>query len=335
MPVKIPYVDLRGYTPLELLFLYRTRARALVKAAANSYGWASRAASAAVLPLAERASRRWLEKSANPYLGEIARIAEEVGVPGAFTLNLCFEWGCTSGVWRGDDGAVLRRVLDWPFPLLGEHVVVAHQAAEAGEFYNVTWPGYCGVLQGMAPGRFAAALNQAPMRRRGAGKAGDWALGRLGVGHRAALPPAHLLRLAFETAPDYAAAKALLCSTPLAVPAIYILSGRTGEGCVIERTEEAYEARGLANGHVCATNHFKSRLNETGQGWRERPIDSRGRIIHARTLPPAAAGFSWFVPPIANRNSRLAMVANAAARSLSVMGTAGVEPVTEPFHLPA
>ena len=36
----------------------------------------------------------------------------------------------------------------------------------AGEFFNVTWPGYVGVLTALAPDRFGASINQAPLRRR-------------------------------------------------------------------------------------------------------------------------------------------------------------------------
>ena len=332
--VKIPYVDLGGYTPLELLFLHRRSAALLVEGAKRTFGEASLLASTLTMPWTDRASHRWLEKSDNPYLREIEAMAEALGLPGVYTLNLCFEWGCTSGAWRSDGTPFLRRVLDWPFPALGEHIVVAHQKGQAGAFFNVTWPGLSGILQAMAPGRFAAAINQAPMRRRGAGFVGDWALGRIAVARNTALPPSHLLRQAFETAPDYAAAKAMLCTTPLAVPAIFVLCGiGNGEGCVIERSEEAFAVREMADGHVCATNHFESHLNDAGQGWRARPIDSRGRLVCARTLGPATDLF-WFTPPIANVNSRLALTANAANGTLMVMGTAGERPVTEIFRLP-
>src|SRR6202012_2110269 len=144
-----------------------------------------------------------------------------------------------------------------PFPKLGENVVVAKQHAKAGVFFNMTWSGFNGVLQAMAPDRFAAAINQAPMRRRGAGYAGDWLQARIAVSKSAALPPAHLLRRVFETAPDYAAAQDMLCRTPIAVPAIFILSGvAAGEGCVIERTESAFPLRTMERGRVCAGNHF-------------------------------------------------------------------------------
>jgi hypothetical protein len=331
MLATIPYVDIRGYTPLELLFLYKRRARMLVQGAAGTFGGA---ASRLAMPLSDRASHRWLRTSHNPYLAEIELIAEAVGVPGAYTLNLCFEWGCTSGVWNGGGAPLLRRVLDWPFPLLGDSVVVAHQSSRSGDFFNVTWPGFSGVLQAMAPGRFAAALNQAPMRKRGTGLAGDWLLGRFGVGRSTAVPPSHLLRHVFETARDYGAAKSMLCSIPVAVPAIFTLSGvHSGEGCVIERTEDDYAVRELAQGRVCAANHFESGLKDTGHGWRARPIDSEGRLACAQGMAGSAGGFSWFVPPVANRNSRLAMTAQATG-ALSVLGTFGERPVTEPFELP-
>jgi hypothetical protein len=339
---KIAYADIRGHTPLELLFLHRKSARAMAEAAKRTFGMASQMLSAAALPMADRVSRRWLEKSHNPYLGEIDEMAATLDIPGVYTLNICLEWGCTGGVWRSEDGPLLRRTLDWPFPELGEHIVVARQDGPGGEFFNVTWPSISGILQAVAPGRFAAAINQGPLRRCGAGLIGDWVLGRLAVGRNLALPPTHLLRRAFETAVDYAAAKALLCNIPVAVPTIFILAGPRGsEGCVIERTETDFEAREMTDGQVSAANHFESRLAQIGRGWRARPIDSYGRSAGARALDSARAlanekpGFAWFVPPIANVNCRLAMIAKAAKGQLMVMGTAGAQPVTEVFRLPA
>jgi hypothetical protein len=331
---RIPLVDLRGYTPLELLFLFRSRALALANAATTMGGEGFRAASRLMLPAADRASRRWLERSRNPYAQEIGLMAEALQTPGLYTMNVCFEWACTTGGWQTETGPLLRRVVDWPIPRLGEFVVVAQQSGKLGDFFNVTWPGYSGVLQAMAPGRFAAAANLGPMRRRGAGLLGDWLLGRFKLPE--ALPPTHLLRRVFETARDYTAAKTMLSLTPVAVPTIFVLAGtRAGEACVIERSEDSYAVREAGGGRVCATNHFESSLSETGYGWRARPIDSRGRYAKAMTLTREAEVFSWFTPPIANANSRLAMIANAAASSLSVLGTLGAEPATEVFELPA
>jgi hypothetical protein len=328
--VQIPFADLGG--PLGLLRHYRAEAVALAAAARRSFGAASYLTSAALLPALDALSRRWLEASGNPYRHEIYTIGETLGVPGAITLNLCLEWGCTCGVWDTGEATLLRRVLDWPFPRLGELMVVARQTGPAGAFYNVTWPGYCGVLQAMAAGRFAAAGNQAPMKKRGLGYVGDWAANRLAVPR--ALPPAHLLRRVFETAPDYAAAKAMLCGEPLAVPAIFTLSGTCrGEGCVVERSEEAFSLHEIEDGRVCAANHFVKPPDGRALDWRARPIDSAGRYACAQRLA-ASDDFSWFVPPIANVNSRLALIADAAKGTLAVMGTAGARPSTEIFRLP-
>jgi hypothetical protein len=328
---KIPLVDLRGHTPLELLFLFRRPANILLDGALSLVGHGPGQVLAAAT---DRLSRRWLEKTANPYLGEIDLIAQAIHRPGAYVLNTCLEWGCTSGAWSGPDGPFLRRVLDWPLPRLGEFVAVAQYSSRVGNYFNVTWPGFAGVLQAMAPGRFAAAVNQAPRRKHVGGFVGAWVAGRIKTGARQALPPVHLLRRVFETARDYAAARQVLSMTPLAVPAIFTLTGaRTGEACVIERTEDAFAVRELASGHVCAANHFQSSLNETELGWKARPIDSPGRLAQAMELAGESEDFAWFTPPIANVNSRLAMVANAVTGGLTVLGVNGPQSATEVFTL--
>jgi len=82
-------------------------------------------------------------------------------------------FACTTSAAPGPNGApLLRRSLDWPFDGLGRCVEIAWQSGPAGDFYNVTWPGAVGVLSAMAPGRFCAVINQAPMRRRTRGLIG-------------------------------------------------------------------------------------------------------------------------------------------------------------------
>jgi hypothetical protein len=336
--VEIPLVDLRGRSPAALVELYPEKARALIAAASNTFGLVSRAASAVALPLGDRASKAWLARSGNPYRGEIDAIAAHLDLRGAHALNICFEWGCTSGVREIDGSPRLHRVLDWAFPALGENLVVARQSGPAGEFYNITWPGLSGSFQSFAPGRFTAAINQAPMKRHNASYIGDWMKNRLVVDKRTGLPPAHLLRHVFETIPDYAAAKEKLSTTEIAVPAIFILAGiNPGEGCVIERTEDEFAIRALKDGAVCAANHFETRLNATAGGWRARPIDSVGRAKSARALRDRdfAGDFLWFRAPIANAHSRLAFEADAVNGTLILMGTAGDAPVTEVFRLAA
>lgn len=334
--VNIPYIDLRGaFTPLDLVYIKRKQAHALLDTIKGTFGAASRIPSAVLLRMSDRISLRWLRKTDNPYLWEITRIAEEIGEAGVLTMNACMEWSCTGGVWQSMDGPTLRRVLDWPFPALGKMMAVAHFTGKVGPYYNITWPGLAGMFQGMAPDRFAAAINQAPMRKLGAGLVGDWAAGKIVFGRGEGLPPSHLLRQVFETAPDYDTAKALLCRSEIAVPAIFILAGiRDFEGCVIERTEKEYRVRDMADGRVCTANHFL-RPPEGGEAdWRPRPIDSAGRYAQACRLPAEGSNFSWFVEPIANQNSKLAFAARPRAGRLSLVGTEGTTPVTEVFRVP-
>jgi hypothetical protein len=334
--VEIPLIDIRGGTPFDLVTRFPDKARALASAVQNTFGLATRAVTAVGFPLTDRASRNWLVRGGNPYLPEIDRMANALSIRGVYTLNVCFEWGCTTGVWNRNDRPELHRVLDWAFPTLGESMMVAHQNGPAGDFYNITWPGLSGSFQGLAPGRFALAINQAPMRRQGASYVGDWARNRLAVRKHVGLPPAHLLRQVMETAPDYAAARDMLLRTVIAVPAIFILSGtQAGEGCVIERTETDGAIRALDGSSVCVANHFETSLDAAGKGWRARPIDSAGRVRAARALGEEsfATPFAWFKSPIANKNSRLAFSADAAAGTLRLIGTAGPKPVTAEFRL--
>ena len=330
----IPFVDIRGGTPLELLVRFPDKAKALAKATTETFGAASRIASRAAFPFTDRASRAWLARTDNPYRAEIDAFAAILGIHGVPTLNICFEWGCTSGAFRVGDDVVLRRVLDWKFPGLGEHLVVAHQSGPAGAFYNVTWPAMSGVYHAMAPGRFAAAINQAPMRRHGRALALDWAKNRIATRDETGLPAAHLLRHVFETAPDYAAAKHALSQTPIAVPAIFVLVGLS-EGCVIERIEGKSAVRELESDRVCASNHFETRLNETARAWHPRSKDSPERLACALSLAASEveSGSAWFKPPIANPTSRVVLNACPKTGALAVMGVHGETPVTAPFSL--
>ena len=109
------------------------------------------------------------------------------------------------------------------------------------------WPGYVGALTASAPGRFAAAINQAPLWRRTRHpwlRPYDMALNALRTWRIRFIPPDHLLRNVFETCRSYGEAKHRLETTPIARPVIYSLVGcERGERCVIERTEEGFSTR--------------------------------------------------------------------------------------------
>jgi hypothetical protein len=116
-----------------------------------------------LVPSFDRISERWLARS--PYVAEITAIAGALDFSGVWLLNVSMQWGCTSRASAHDGVPWLLRTLDWPFHGLGHHTELAHMSGAAGGFISVTWPGYVGVLTALAPGRFAAALNQAPMMR--------------------------------------------------------------------------------------------------------------------------------------------------------------------------
>src|SRR3954449_616036 len=212
----IPFRDLRAGGAVGHAIEAPDRARALRD---DCLAWFPRSARHLV-PALDAATRRWLRRSASPYLPEIEAIAQTLKFPGIWFLNGSYQWGCTA-LARDDDAPWLVRTLDWPFPGLGKQVEVARMAGSAGEFYSVTWPGFVGVLTAMAPGRFAAAINQAPMWRRTrhpwlrpfdmlANAAATWPLRHM--------PPDQLLREVFETAPDFSSARQRLETTPIARP---------------------------------------------------------------------------------------------------------------------
>lgn len=333
----IPFIDIRGESPVKIIETYPERCRTLLHASRNAFGPASRLLSSIALPIGDAISKKWLEKSDNPYRHEIEAYDRIAKIEGLQALNLCYEWGCTSGAYDKDGSVTLSRVLDWPFPALGETMVVAQQSGVAGDFYNVTWPGMCGIYNAMAPGRFAAAINQAPMRRYRLDIVTDWLRNRVKAYRSNALPPSHLLRKAFENAVSYEEARHMLASEPVALPVIYILSGtKPGEGCVIERLENEAAIREISDGgSVCAANHFESWFNGIGSGWLPRALESNNRVRYGRGLDRQLLDetFSWFQSPVANKLSRLALVADAGRGTLSVMGTDGVRPVTQAFRL--
>lgn len=283
-----------------------------------------------LLKVADRISRGWLARSGNPYLPEIDAMSRALGRAGGHFFNVHYEWGCTTGVKPGAGGQNPRlvRVLDWRTPGLGRHVMAARVAGPAGPWVTLTWPGFAGVLQAVAPGRFAAALNQAPMADPVGLMPADWAVNRARVWRNGSLPPAHLLRRAFETAKDYAEALAILSETPVAAPAIFTLAGiAPGEGAVIERRER--ESRVLA-GHRCTANAWQS---EDWSG-RARGKQNAERVAMLRGLAGKVEDdFGWLAAPVLNDTTRLVMVADAKAGWLVARGYEAGLPATRDLRL--
>lgn len=314
----IPFVDVREGGPIAHA---TTRAEAAAALREACLAPMPRIARYCLAPL-DRLASDWLRRSASAYRADLERIAEILALPGAVTLNMSYLFACTTQALDGADGApLLRRSLDWPFHGLGRGVEVAWQTGRAGPFYNVTWPGAVGVLTAMAPGRFAAVVNQAPMRRRIDGPLTypyDFAVNlRNALAQENGWPPDHLLRLAFETCPTFEAAVALLAREPLARPALFTLTGsRAGEMAVVERTEHA--ARVLRGPAVVAND-----WQQPQRGWRARMgrANNIARMDLLRSTPASAPSFAWVAEPVLNRTTRLVVEMSATgAGELAVRG---------------
>jgi hypothetical protein len=265
----------------------------------------------------DQISRQWLVRWNNPHLAEIDAIAAVVGRPGVYFFSINYEWGCTTAAKPAPDrkSARLIRVLDWRTPGLGRNVVAADVAGNAGRYITLTWPGYTGVLTAMAPGRFSAALNQAPMRQDFGLMPLDWARNRVRVWRTPHAMPGHVLRAVFDEAKDFAEARSRLITTPISTPAIFVMAGlKPGETVVIERTET--EAR-VHEGANVAANHWQA------AGWRgrQRGTDSAGRACRMHAIPADfALTFPWLKPPILNDHTRLVAVADARIGRIIAQG---------------
>src|SRR3546814_16053331 len=101
---------------------------------ARLLGMGERRYGATAIRVADQQSRAWLVRNRNPYLNEIEAIAARVGRPGAFMLNLSFEWTCTAsvGTHTAGQGARILRTLNWPLDCLWTNVVVARTDSTAG-----------------------------------------------------------------------------------------------------------------------------------------------------------------------------------------------------------
>lgn len=318
MLAQIPLIDVGADWPFATLDAELGRAHALL---AEGSGHVP----GVVLRLADAVSRRWLARWHEPYLREIDRIAARIGRPGSHFLNISYEWGCTSsaGPSAGGDAPLLTRVLDWPERGLGRHVVAARVHSPVGRWVSLTWPGYTGVLQAVAPGRFAGALNQAPMQQPLGVYPVDWVINRTRVWKQPHLTAAHLLRRVFEQAPDFATAKRMLTETPIALPAIYTLAGpRPGEACVIERMVDAAHVIG---GPASAVNAWQT-PNWSGRPRGDHNLERLQAMRRAR--PSIDPALPWLQPPIFNRRTRLVFIAEPASGEFVARGFEAGTPAT-------
>jgi hypothetical protein len=340
----IPVVDIREGGPPRHARQSAVAARALRDSCLRFFPRAA----LPLIPSLDWLSRRSLARSRSPYFAEVAQIAAALDLSGVWLLNAAYQWGCTARACEQSGVPWLLRTLDWPFKDLGRHTEIAHMRGECGDFVSVTWPGYVGVLTAMAPRRFAAALNQAPMWRQTRHRwlrPYDYTANALRASAGAdRMPPDQLLRQTFEVCGDFAAARRLLEATPVARPVIYTLVGcATHERCVIERTETDFVTR---EEDTCAANDWVP----CRPGWEGR-IGTRRFLVssfadaagYSRARRDALADwsgslsvsrFDWVREPVLNPYTRLAVAMSPACGILRAIGydvTDGLlpEPVTQ------
>jgi hypothetical protein len=261
--------------------------------------------------------RRWMRRI-SPYAAEIEAHARALKRPGIWLLHGAYLFGCTALADETETGPRLRRTLDWPFPGLGRLVEVVRREAKAGPYLDVTWPGFVGVLTAVAPGRFAASINQAPMRQRTLLWL-DYALNALAGLRSTALPPEHLLRQVFETCTTFEQARRLLETTPVARPVLFLLVGcAPGERVVIERDGEMTRTYGQ---DTVVANDWQ----EPRPGWRPRCCGAGTPVENNRRRRAALAAWTgreggWVSGPVLNACTRVSVEMSPSIGELVVAG---------------
>jgi len=326
--IDIPQFNVGTEGPLGIVRQAPERLASLMRLGQKQYG-------TTLLRIGDRLGRTWLKRNVTPYAETMEEVASHTPAPGAISLNLSYDFGCTTAT--GPDpigpGNRMLRTLDWPLDGLGRELAVAHHQGSAGPYYDVTWPGFVGVVTAMAPERFSVAINQPPARRHSPLFLVDAVINRRLAWRQTAIPPVHLLRRVCETCSTFEEARHMLTTTPISIPAFFTISGlEPNEGCVIERTET--DAR-VHSAPFSISNHW---LDVDMPGW-DRGNDSLGRLLQMNDLRDGATNdFNWVKPPILNETTRLAVVANAAQGALHVRGyeanaSGSAEPVTTDFRI--
>lgn len=319
--IDIPVIEIAsGEEPALATFaIERGRADLLLKSAARAYTRPG-------LVLADWRTKRWARKLHSPYADAVKNLDRQMGQPGAHLLNYSYEWGCTTGV--SDDtilgGTTMRRTLDWPFDGLGRALIVTRQRSNAGPYLAATWPGFAGVLTAMAPGRFAAAINQPPFPLPHLGRAAGWLANRVAAGRSRAIPPAHLLRLAFDTCGGFDEAVALVRDTPICLPAIVTIAGTDpGQHLVIERTQN----RAFLPDIAAAANHWAAAGTPKGKPRNPSSRERRAAMTTILGTPPDWS-LGWMREPVLQPDTRLVAMANPHAGRLVVQGWEKTGPAT-------
>lgn len=315
---NIPVCDVGSDFPMAVAERIGSRALLLLEAATGHV-------SQRTLRFADMLSRRWLERNRSPYLTEIEALANRAGRPGIYYLNVSYEWGCTTAARPSPDGmsAVLQRTLDWEVNGIGRYIVAARIANPLGAWISFTWPAFTGVIQAVAPGRFAAAINQPTLPRRLGIEDLDRLLSRGRIWHSKHVQPVHLLRRVFETAKDYKMALPMLEATPVTTPVMFTLAGvNADETATIER---------LPTEHITIQDAFSANewrgVARTQKHYAAFENDARLEAMRS-ARSNWDADFGWVRWPILNPDTRLALMGNPSTGEIMARGYESGAPAT-------
>lgn len=169
-----------------------------------------------------------------------------------------FDWesfgspfGCTAGMKHITGmGMVHVRSMDWPIEAIGEMTRIFRFRCPGHDFISIGVPGYFGVLSGMVPGEYSAAINWAP-------PTGD-------VLYDAS--PSTLLRDTLTKCHSYEQAKRMLSETSISTPVFFTLCGRD-DACVIERQTDCAVIRemGRKKSLVQANHHMVEEFEDNNE----------------------------------------------------------------------
>ncbi len=207
-------------------------------------------------------------------------------------------FGCSTLALATADGPVLARNLDWwPEALLARTSLrVVGRSGGRARIITAGWPGSIGVVTGLAPGRFAVAINavSAPDERARA------------TGYPVLLFLARVL----EDAPDFDAALRLMTQTRLAASCLLTLVGvENHQRVVVERTSTRHALRRPPSrgAPLYTTNDYRALYADAGslgQGLHETSCSR----FHALTkllapLDPARpVADEWLLRTLAHRD---------------------------------
>lgn len=195
---------------------------------------------------------------ASEYAAEVDSIASIAGVDALEVLlaNVYYDafkhvMGCTAYALDTPTGPIHARNLDWwteRSALSRTTIVGRFHRAGIPVFEAVTWPGFVGVLSGMAPGRFSVTLN-AVLSDEPASIAAPVGLVLRDL----------LTRASFSEAVTDLETRSLACDCLLLVCGV-----ENGQMCVIERTPTRSAVRGTDSGAIVVTNDYRSLI---APGW--------------------------------------------------------------------